>query len=597
MDLISQDTISRAEAVKYTELFFEHMFSAYSSQKSHFPACDKETTYVSYPAKWPEELRGTMVEIAKNAGFHNVHGLDEPTAAIHTVMVQESGKLVLRGNDEAFMLMIDMGAGTTDLVLCRYSPFEEPPLQVLSTWPQADSPYLFGGREIDAALCEYIKNYLSDCGLPNNKNFEQKYSDKCKKWKEANLSPIFNDKDGVVRYCGFIDTLLDMLDVDSDFPPLSRTDFEDLLSDYLSQLPKLVTDCLANASFDPTQLDYVVLTGGHSQWYFARDILNGTLTRFGSLSLPRIQADNSRIIRLARPQETVALGLVYQNIRIKQKERPSIKVTGIINIIADRFSKKTGCDLFSDSAAFMRLEDAAAKAALELSSAQSATISLPYISASANGPLHVNETITREELDAFTTRYTSQATVPDTESPHSDTTTKICPQCLRPIPYNATFCGYCGNRSVGPTPQPRPVQPIQPPVQSTVFCRFCGGKISAGSAFCGHCGKPQVSAQNSPHIQSILTVSRESQFLNAAVYYDVVVDGHNYGNLVIGKSISVPINSPIVTVDILCTTFMMTGHKVKLKLKVGKAPRVNFKTEYGGRIIPSVFGADIMEQH
>jgi hypothetical protein len=340
-----------------------------------------------------------------------------------------------------------------------------------------------------------------------------------------------------------------------------------------------------------------VLTGGHSQWYFARDILNGTLTRFGSLGLPRIQADKSRIIRLARPQETVALGLVYKNIRIKHKERPSIKVTGIINIIVDRFCKKTGYNLFSDSAAFVRLEDAAAKAAVELSSAQSATIRLPYISANANGPLHINETITREELDAFTTRYISKATVQDKESPHSDTATKVCPQCQRSIPYNAAFCGYCGNRIVEPAPQPRPVQPIQSPVQSTVLCGFCGGKISAGSAFCGQCGKPQVSAQNAPHIQSTLTVSRESQFMNAAVYYNVVVDGCNYGNLAIGKSISVPINSQIVTVDILCTTIMMTGHKVRLKLNVGEAPRVNFKTEYGGRIIPSVFGADIIEQH
>jgi molecular chaperone DnaK (HSP70) len=325
MNLISTDDVLREEANYYAAIFFQYMYKAYDEQKTHFPPCDIETTYVSYPAKWPEELRKLMISIAAKAGFVNVKGMDEPTAAIHTIMILENEKLIMGAQDYVNLLMVDMGAGTTDLVLCRYSPYEDKQIAVLNTWPKAESNSLFGGREIDEAICEYVKDYLIDCGLPNTKNFYEKYLDKCKTWKEANLSPIFKDKDGVVKYCGFIDTLLAMMDVEKDFPPLTRTDFENMLSDYLTQYPTMISDCLSDIDFPGDQLDYVILTGGHSQWYFTNEILEGKLTRFGVPELPKIKEDPKRIIKLSIPQETVALGLVMQNIAVKRLDRPSIK--------------------------------------------------------------------------------------------------------------------------------------------------------------------------------------------------------------------------------------------------------------------------------
>ncbi|MCX7771557.1 MAG: hypothetical protein N2376_00400, partial [Clostridia bacterium] len=180
LDLIHPEEAIRERAIAYTKLFFTYMVEAYNDQKSHFPACDTETTYISYPAKWSSELRNLMIGIAKDAGFKNVIGLDEPTAAIHTVMVLEKEKLDLGGQESANILMIDMGAGTTDLVLCRYTPNSDKRLEILNTWPKDDSQCLFGGREVDEALCDYVRNYLIDCGLPNTKNFNEKYLDKCK---------------------------------------------------------------------------------------------------------------------------------------------------------------------------------------------------------------------------------------------------------------------------------------------------------------------------------------------------------------------------------------------------------------------------------
>jgi molecular chaperone DnaK (HSP70) len=316
IDLLHPDPTIREEAVYYTDIFLKYLYNAYCDQKVYYPACDNEITYISYPAKWPEQTRDLMIRLTEKAGFKNVCGLDEPTAAIHTVMVQESSKIQLN-NNYANILMIDMGAGTTDLVLCRYSPYERNKITLLNVWPKADSPILFGGREIDEVLCEYVKAYLVNCGLPNAKNFREKYLDKCKTWKENNVSPTFKDKNGVVRYCGFIDTLTAMMDTDIEFPPLSRDDFENMFQTYLSQFVSMVNDCLEDANLNRNDLDYVILTGGHSQWYFTNEMLCGTLIRFGRIDLPKIQAENNRVIKLSRPQETVALGLVYQKISIQ----------------------------------------------------------------------------------------------------------------------------------------------------------------------------------------------------------------------------------------------------------------------------------------
>lgn len=324
LDLISPDPSVREEAKQYTEIFLKYLFNTYNEQKNYFSACDMETTYISYPAKWSEELREIMINLVQKVGFKNVEGLDEPTAAIHTVMVQERGKLNLNDDGSANILMIDMGAGTTDLVLSRYTPNSEQQISIINVWPKADSACLFGGREIDEVLCEYVKAYLVNCGVPNTRNFKEKYMDKCKTWKENNISPIFKDRNGIIRYCGFVDTLTAMLNVDIEFPPLSRDSFEDMLKDYISQFPSMINDCLDDAGFSRYDLDYVILTGGHSQWYFTNEMLEGSLLKFGRVELPKIQKDKKRVIKLSRPQETVALGLVYQRIAVNPVLEPTV---------------------------------------------------------------------------------------------------------------------------------------------------------------------------------------------------------------------------------------------------------------------------------
>ncbi|MGB9791102.1 MAG: molecular chaperone DnaK [Thermacetogeniaceae bacterium] len=71
----------------------------------------------------------------------------------------------------------------------------------------------------------------------------------------------------------------------------------------------------------------------------------------------------------------------------------------IINYLVSEFKKDTGIDLSKDRVAMQRLKDAAEKAKHELSSMMQTTISLPYITATAEGPLHLEMTLTRAKFE------------------------------------------------------------------------------------------------------------------------------------------------------------------------------------------------------
>jgi len=73
----------------------------------------------------------------------------------------------------------------------------------------------------------------------------------------------------------------------------------------------------------------------------------------------------------------------------------------IINYIIDEFKKESGTDLSKDVLAMQRLKEAAEKAKIELSSTQQTEINLPYITADASGPKHLNLKVTRSKLESL----------------------------------------------------------------------------------------------------------------------------------------------------------------------------------------------------
>ena len=74
----------------------------------------------------------------------------------------------------------------------------------------------------------------------------------------------------------------------------------------------------------------------------------------------------------------------------------------IIDYVADQFRKENGIDLKQDRIASQRLKEAAEKAKIELSGTASANINLPFITADASGPKHLDVTLTRAKFDEIT---------------------------------------------------------------------------------------------------------------------------------------------------------------------------------------------------
>lgn len=84
----------------------------------------------------------------------------------------------------------------------------------------------------------------------------------------------------------------------------------------------------------------------------------------------------------------------------------------IIDWMADKFLRENGIDLRKDKMVLQRLKDAAEKAKIELSGMMSTSINLPFITATQNGPLHFEATLTRAEFDNITSDLVERTMVP-----------------------------------------------------------------------------------------------------------------------------------------------------------------------------------------
>jgi molecular chaperone DnaK len=74
----------------------------------------------------------------------------------------------------------------------------------------------------------------------------------------------------------------------------------------------------------------------------------------------------------------------------------------IMDYLADTFKRENGIDLRNDKMAMQRLKEAAEKAKIELSGVTTSNINLPFITADATGPKHLDVTLTRAKFDELT---------------------------------------------------------------------------------------------------------------------------------------------------------------------------------------------------
>ena len=345
MDLENPDEAIRSKARDLTKRLFSYLYANYKQQISNMGnSSDEVQTIISYPVKWQESTVNFMLKAASDAGFENVSGMDEATAAISTVVSRNFDELVSAGvfsvSRPGYLLLVDMGAGTTDLALCKYYfentgesvSADEIKIEVVTNWPVSEDDPTFGGREIDTVLMRFIRQYLEEALPPELRHMAATIAsmdNNIKLWKENNVSANLN-QNKPVQSCGFIRAYLQP---DSKkFPAITRDSFEQLVSELLGDYVYLLRGCLIHAAeidseFDRSGLDMVILAGGHSSWYFAKEIIDGRMKGYlDHPALNKVRSSPDRIINLPNPQSTVALGLVFNHLLSTFKINQSVEI-------------------------------------------------------------------------------------------------------------------------------------------------------------------------------------------------------------------------------------------------------------------------------
>lgn len=349
MDLVNtEDPELVSQAEQLTQAFLGHLYETYRQQPTmQDMSVQEERPLISYPAKWPAPVRKMTIEAARRAGFKNAEGIIEPEAAmryflaIRTNQYEELERrhVIIKGQP-LNVLLIDMGAGTTDLVLYRYTPGSGEQ-RVLASWPPVDvaeGGANLSGREADELLFSRVikatlpKGWLDGLGEGWIATFEKD----TKTWKETVVSPTLGN-DGCVdklppavrRQLGWQLKRGEIEDPEYEIPKinLDRECFEGLFEDYLGTFANLVDGLLSHAKGlghieGGEDVDLVILTGGHSQWYWVKEMLVSKLSRLEGPVLHKIRKEPVRILQGPYPQETVARGMAMSGLFVDVSGMP-----------------------------------------------------------------------------------------------------------------------------------------------------------------------------------------------------------------------------------------------------------------------------------
>lgn len=338
MLLESPDAAQRSQARRITEEFFKFLYETYAQQAANLGSKDDtEETIVSYPVKWQPETVAFMLDAARKAGFQNVRGMDEATAAVLAMLCQNANSKIISAGKPGYLMLVDMGAGTTDLVVCKYQADENGDIHVelVANWPRTAGEPAFGGREIDRILEKYVEDYLSNALTPAmaaNAHVIATMPGQAKMWKEKNVS-VNLCANKPVNTCAYLGTYKMMGILNDEFPAFGRPEFEQIAQSGIKDYVNLLLGCLTDAAekdpqFASDGLDLVILTGGHSAWYFVHEILDGTMDGYlEHPALARIRGQKDRVVRLPNPQTTVSLGLVYSRLPFRLSKTES-RTTG-----------------------------------------------------------------------------------------------------------------------------------------------------------------------------------------------------------------------------------------------------------------------------
>lgn len=344
MDLVDPDPEKNRQAEVYVRRFMAHVYQQFTKQ-TFGVNYDSMDIFVSYPVKWPLEKKTLMKRVIADAGFGmctgvSIVGKTEPVAAAIELMRIHTPHLVstrtLKVGSPLNVMMLDMGAGTSDLFLFQMtvSPDGEIiiPEDKIAQYPVSEQPYNCGGREIDEKISKEILDYLSK-GMKRAAKESWFDMKKAKAWKDQTLSASLTKYSMVTEVPAVIGPLIEQAedlgiwDKTIGEYRMSRNKFETLTEDHWANLYKLIRSGMSRfkdaCGIGAEDIDIIFLTGGHSQWYCVQNLFNGTgvggtvaveSDDAGYLSFTKIVDGPWRMLQGENSRETVAHGLCWPNI-------------------------------------------------------------------------------------------------------------------------------------------------------------------------------------------------------------------------------------------------------------------------------------------
>jgi hypothetical protein len=286
------------EAFEWAKEFLTHL-RAQVAEYAPLDGTDKEDrieTVIGHPVQWTPDQREETRRAAEAAGFPNVQLEDESQAALYAHLCEEGRPF--RPEAGSRILMIDMGGGTTDFAFMQFPtvtgerPVSRPvdPASLVEPWRAGHGSY--GGRDLDELLLEHLTRESDTEWVARNRAALMRA---VRHFKEAFSNAVRAGLDGHETMWLVENQTLQV--------SLTREEFEVVAADYIRHLEALIRAALSLANLAPAEVATVLLTGGHSRWYFVDETLRRVFSH--------ISVEKGSLLRHAQPEQSVAWGLGY----------------------------------------------------------------------------------------------------------------------------------------------------------------------------------------------------------------------------------------------------------------------------------------------
>lgn len=251
---------------------------------------ERVETILGHPVQWSSDQREQTLQAAQEAGFPNVRLEEESLAALYCHVFDE--RTGFRPRPGTYVLTMDMGGGTTDFAFLQIPEDADRRPVSIPVHPAVEGVQSYGGRDLDLLLFRYLSR---EWDPEITRSHARLLIREVRKFKEAFSN---NLADGAFEY--------ESMMVVGDTPRrvrLTRAEFEQVAGKYISHFEILVRAAVAEAQLRPEQIAQLILTGGHSRWYFVERALGAVF--------PQLFVGHHTIFRHTHPEQSVARGLAY----------------------------------------------------------------------------------------------------------------------------------------------------------------------------------------------------------------------------------------------------------------------------------------------